>query len=81
MAHIGYIPYDGASAELQALYIAHGGATRTPANILRVSGVNPPVLKQHHALYRAVMFGPSPLSRRQREMIALVVSALNDCHY
>lgn len=32
-------------------------------------------------LYRAIMFGPSPLSRRQREMMATVVSASNGCHY
>ncbi len=50
-------------------------------NILRIHGVNPPVLKGHLALYRAVMHGPSPLSRMQREMLAVVVSAHNECHY
>ena len=32
-------------------------------------------------LYAAVMKGPSPLSRVQREMLATVVSAELDCHY
>jgi AhpD family alkylhydroperoxidase len=27
------------------------------------------------------MHGPSPLSRAQREMLAVVVSRANDCHY
>ena len=50
-------------------------------NILRIHGINPPVLKAHLALYRAVMHGPSPLSRMQREMLAVLVSAHNGCHY
>ncbi len=32
-------------------------------------------------LYRAVMFGPSELSRTERELLAVVVSNANDCHY
>jgi alkylhydroperoxidase family enzyme len=32
-------------------------------------------------LYGSIMFGPSPLSRAQREMIAVVTSTVNDCHY
>ena len=50
-------------------------------NILRIHGINPPVLQAHHDLYRAVMYGHSPLSRVQREMLAVAVSALNGCHY
>ncbi len=52
-----------------------------PDNILRIHGINPPVLKAHLALYRAVMHGESPLTRAQREMIGVVVSNLNGCHY
>jgi uncharacterized peroxidase-related enzyme len=32
-------------------------------------------------LYISVMFGKSPLSRAQREMIAVVVSSANQCDY
>ena len=32
-------------------------------------------------MYLAVMFGKSDLSRAQREMLAVVVSAANQCHY
>ena len=31
--------------------------------------------------YGAVMFGASPLSRVQREMLAVVTSRANDCFY
>ena len=81
MAYIDYITFADASPDLQELYTKHGGGSKTPANIVRVSGVNPPVLKAHYDLYRAIMYGPSPLSRHQREMIAVLVSALNHCHY
>ena len=81
MAFIKYIPYDDAGDELRKLYDAYGGADKTPANIVRIAGPIPQALKAHVDLYRAIMFGPSPLSRAQREMIAVTVSALNKCHY
>jgi alkylhydroperoxidase family enzyme len=33
------------------------------------------------ALYKAIMFGPSKLSRVERELLAVVVSRANSCHY
>lgn len=50
-------------------------------NILRIMSPNPQVLSASMALYTEVMHGPSPLSRGQREMLAVVVSKANDCHY
>jgi len=81
VAFIDYIPYDDASPELQELYRKYGGADNTPANIIRIAGHNPKAMEAHMRFYRAIMFGNSPLSRRQREMIGVVVSAINNCHY
>jgi alkylhydroperoxidase family enzyme len=50
-------------------------------NILRIHGVHSRTMRQHYDLYRELMYGRGPLSRIQREMIAVVVSAENDCHY
>jgi alkylhydroperoxidase family enzyme len=50
-------------------------------NILGVQSLNPPVLDASLELYKAVMFGPSPLSRAQREMLATVSSWANNCAY
>jgi alkylhydroperoxidase/carboxymuconolactone decarboxylase family protein YurZ len=50
-------------------------------HILRIHGVHPEVMRLHYDLYLEVMKRPSPLSRRQREMIAVAVSAANRCHY
>jgi alkylhydroperoxidase family enzyme len=35
----------------------------------------------HSRHYREIMFGDTPLTRTEREAIAVVVSALNDCFY
>lgn len=50
-------------------------------NVLASHSLNQEALRGHLALYRAIMFGPSPLTRAEREGIAVVVSAANDCHY
>lgn len=72
VAYIDYVP----AAEIPA-------EDRVPDddNILRIHGVHSRTMKQHYELYRELMYGPGPLSRAQREMIAVVVSARNDCFY
>ena len=50
-------------------------------NVLASHALNPKAMQAHLALYRTVMFGDSPLTRAEREAIAVAVSAANDCHY
>ena len=50
-------------------------------NIIRIHGVHSRLLRLHHDLYRELMYGPGPLSRVQREMVAVVASAHNRCRY
>lgn len=50
-------------------------------NIVQAMSVNAPVLKAAMGHYAAVMFGPSPLSRLRRELLATVVSAELGCFY
>ena len=50
-------------------------------NIVRSMSLRPRVLRASMALYREIMFGPSDLSRAERELLAVVVSRANDCHY
>lgn len=50
-------------------------------NIFKIHSLNPASARGHLALYRTVMHDDSPLSRVQREMIAVVVSSVNRCHY
>lgn len=50
-------------------------------NIVRIMTPNPAVLHASMQLYRAVMHGPSPLSRWRRELLAVVTSQANHCVY
>jgi len=50
-------------------------------HIVHVMSLNPAVLKASMAQYAAIMFGPSPLTRVQRELLATVVSSEVGCHY
>lgn len=81
MAYISYIPESRAAPELTELYSRYREAWGGVDNILRIHSHNPGSMRAHFDLYRQLMAGPSPLSRIQREMIAVVVSSLNDCFY
>jgi len=81
MTWIRVIPPAAASGELAEQYARMKDANGNVANILTVQGLNPAALRAHYDFYRACMFGPSELSRAQREMVAVVVSATNRCHY
>jgi alkylhydroperoxidase family enzyme len=50
-------------------------------NILKIHSLSPVSLQAHALLYKTLMYGKSPLKRPQREMIAVVASAANRCHY
>lgn len=50
-------------------------------NIMQIHSLDPPGLAAHAALYRSAMAGTRTLRKVDRELIALVVSRINDCHY
>jgi len=49
--------------------------------IVHIMSLNPRVLKDGIGFYGAIMFGRSPLTRAQRELLATVVSTELECHY
>jgi uncharacterized peroxidase-related enzyme len=51
------------------------------ANILQVHSLRPSALHAHLGLYMDLMFARGGLSRRQRELIAVIVSRANACEY
>ncbi len=81
MTWIRVIPPAEASGELAEQYSRMKDAAGNVANILTVQSLNPAALRAHYDFYRTCMFGPSQLSRAQREMVAVVVSVANRCHY
>ncbi len=81
MAYIPYVPYEQAEDVLAESYARYGGPEMAVDNIIRVHSLNPLSMGHHVQLYSHLMRGPSDLTRIQREMIALAVSAANDCYY
>ena len=78
MAWIPMIDDEEAEGRLREIYERLGGELD---NILRIHSLNPKSLRGHFDVYSHLMRGHSPLSRAQREMIAVVASAANQCHY
>jgi uncharacterized peroxidase-related enzyme len=50
-------------------------------NIVSIMSLNPQAMQESMRFYKTIMFGESPLSRKQREMLATVVSSVNHCTY
>ena len=69
---------EGKLAEMYAALIKQRGKI---SNILKVHSLNPDAMGNHLDLYMTLMFGKSGLSRAEREAVAVVVSANNDCEY
>ncbi|NNE97267.1 MAG: peroxidase [Acidimicrobiales bacterium] len=70
---------DGLLAELYGQVVdgEHGRVD----HIMAVHSLNPRGLAAHHNLYESAMAGTASLRKVDREMIALVVSIENECHY
>lgn len=81
MAWIPYVPSDAASGLLAQLYDEYSDERGVLDHILRIHSLNPRSMRDHMKLYSHLMRGGSPLTRIQREMIAVSVSAENDCFY
>lgn len=68
--------------ELKEIYdSAEERTSEETANVLKVHSLKPKTLQAHMNLYETIMFGQSDLSRKQREMIGVVVSSANACPY
>jgi len=83
---ITVIPEREAEGELLALYdelyAPFPGEPRGQLdNILQIHSLVPDGLRAHLALYRHAMTGTPTLPKVERELIGVVVSGINGCHY
>lgn len=70
-----------APAGVQELYDKANEKLGFVPNVLRVYALRPRHLELWNTFYDDLMRGDSTLTRPQREMIAVVVSTVNRCHY
>jgi len=81
MSWINEIEVDAADGKLGEIYAELVAKRGKVSNILKVHSLNPDAMGNHLDLYMTLMFGRSGLSRAEREAIAVVVSATNECAY
>lgn len=81
MTYIQTIPYEESEGLLRDIYDQLVQSRGKLARVHQIQSLHPEGLLAHMELYKAVMFGRSPLKRYQREMIAVIVSAANKCSY
>lgn len=72
---------DDAPAAVKELFDEASERLGFVPNVLRVYALRPRHLELWSAFYEDLMRGDSALSKAQREMIAVVVSTINRCHY
>jgi uncharacterized peroxidase-related enzyme len=72
---------DEATGEVAEHYATATERAGKVFNIVKAMSLRAGVLSASIGLYREIMFGDSPLSRSERELLAVVVSAANDCYY
>jgi alkylhydroperoxidase family enzyme len=82
MARIEIIPDDSWDGELGEIYprVVDPAYGRID-HVIAVHSLNPRSMRAHLALYESAMAGTATLRKVERELIALVVSLENGCHY
>lgn len=81
MAFIKIIEHAEAEGDLKNIYDDLLLKRGKLAEVHKIQSLNPESIVKHMDLYMTIMFSKSPLSRAQREMIAVIVSVANSCFY
>ncbi len=80
-AWIEVIPEADAEGDLADVYAQNMERWGGVDHIIKIHSLSVPAMQAHVQLYRTAMYGKSPIRRPEREMIGVVVSAINQCHY
>ena len=80
MPRIKQIPIEQATGQLKKQFDEAIKRAGRVWHIVHIMSQNPRAMKTSLDFYSAIMFGKSPLSRVQREMLATVVSVELACH-
>ena len=81
MPWIEMISYDDSDGELREELEPIQYEPGKIDHILQIHSLIPSSIGSHQALYKDIMYKRTDLSRKERELIATVVSIVNECHY
>lgn len=81
MPIIKIIEYNQATGRLKNIYDDLISKRGKLAEVHKIQSLRPESIVKHMDLYLEIMFSKSELSRAEREMMAVVTSVANNCHY
>lgn len=81
MPWIEFTGESDATGELKEVYDSIVRSRGKLSNIMRAHSLHPGAMRAHMDLYLQLLFSRSGLSRAERELLAVVVSATNGCEY
>jgi len=81
MNRIKVIQHEEATGRLKEIYDDLVKKRGKLADVHKIQSLRPESIVAHMDLYMEIMFTKSELSRAEREMMAVVVSAANGCEY
>ncbi len=81
MAWVQTIPDDAATGALREMYDRVRARAGSIPNIARLQSLRPTTMARGFDLYCQIMDGPGGISKRERVLIATVVSRVNGCLY
>lgn len=81
MPHIKVIEPQQAEGKLAEAYEELVRERGKVSNVLSIHSLLPETMKSHLDFYMSVMFSKTRLRRAEKEMIAVVVSTVNECEY
>ncbi len=81
MAYIPQVGEGDATGVLQRVYAAAQARAGGVANIIKVMSLDGRSVQASMQLYMSVMKADNALSAPRREMLAAVVSNINECYY
>lgn len=81
MAFIKTIDESESTGELKKIYQELKQKRGKIANILKIHSLLPQTMTDHLQLYAHIMFNKSTIKREDKELIAVIISRLNNCNY
>lgn len=81
MPHVHVLSYDESTGLVRREYDSAMRRAGRIWNIVSIQSQLPEAMRDSLRLYSTLMFGESPLTRSQRELLAAVTSQINHCYY
>ncbi len=81
MSYIKVINDNEAEGELSEVYSQISSSRGKLSNIMKIHSLMPDTMIKHLELYLSIMFSKTNLTREEKEILAVVVSKVNNCDY